>query len=185
MDGVAGELCRIELAGCDEEVVDRLLGLDPEDERRIPELQVEVDEQRALDVLVQERGGEVRRHGRLAAAALRPEHREHPRRTGRGMRPLRGRCRARPGSARSRAPAAQPGDTVDRLRQHEHIGDTRRQCLLEEPARLAVRQQDDRLLGVLAQPRELVAGQRVAGRRMKDDRRRVALEHPRCGSGRR
>src|SRR3954453_22468374 len=43
---ITRELLRIELARCDDQVVDRLVGLDAEHDRGIAELQVEVEEQR-------------------------------------------------------------------------------------------------------------------------------------------
>ena len=78
LGGVAGELLRVELAGSDDEVEDRLLRLDAEHDRRVPELQVEVEQQRALALALRERGGQVRRDDRLARPALRREHRHEP-----------------------------------------------------------------------------------------------------------
>ena len=70
---VARQLLGVELARCDDEVVDRLVGLDPEHDRRIAELQVEVEEQRAPLVVLRKRRREVRRDAGLADPALRRE----------------------------------------------------------------------------------------------------------------
>ena len=63
---VAAELLLVELAGRGDEVVDRLLRLEPEHDRGVAELEVEVEQERALAVVLRERGGEVRRGDRLA-----------------------------------------------------------------------------------------------------------------------
>src|SRR5438093_5706622 len=71
---VARELLRIELAWSDDQVVDRLLGFDAEHDRRVAELQVEVEEQRLAPLELRAGSSEVRRHDRLARPALRREH---------------------------------------------------------------------------------------------------------------
>ena len=71
---VALELARVEGAGRCHEVVERSLGVDPQHDRRVAELQVEVDEQHALIRPRCERRGNVGREHRLAGATLRREH---------------------------------------------------------------------------------------------------------------
>ena len=56
---VAGQLLGVQLARRDDEVVDRLLGLEPEHDRRVAELQVEVEEQRLLLVVPGQSRGQV------------------------------------------------------------------------------------------------------------------------------
>ena len=74
---------RVELVGVERarrlgEVVDGSLGREPEAERDVPELQVEVDE-RDLLASLREADGEVGRGQRLAGAALGPEDADEPR----------------------------------------------------------------------------------------------------------
>ena len=61
---------RVELARRDDQVVDRLVGLDTEHDRGVSELEVKVEEQRLLSAVLRERRGEVRRHDGLAGPAL-------------------------------------------------------------------------------------------------------------------
>src|SRR4029450_6788321 len=75
---VARELLGVELTWSRHEVLDRLLRLDPEHDRRVPELQVEVEEQRLLARVLREADGQVRRRDGLARPALRREDGEHP-----------------------------------------------------------------------------------------------------------
>ena len=79
---VAGELLGVELARGDDEVVDRLLRLEPEHDRGVPELEVEVEQERALLLVLREAGGQVRRGHRLAGPALRREDRDDAAATG-------------------------------------------------------------------------------------------------------
>ena len=72
------ELVPVEHAGGLREVVDGLLGRQPEAQRHVAELEVEVDERHALAAL-REAHGEVRRRQRLAGAALRAEDADEPR----------------------------------------------------------------------------------------------------------
>ena len=62
----------------DDQVVDGLLRLEPEHDRGVAELQVEVEEERPLLLVLGERGGEVRRRHGLARPALRREHGHDP-----------------------------------------------------------------------------------------------------------
>ena len=59
---VAGQLLGVQLARGDDEVVDRLLGLEAEHDRGVPELEVEVEQEGAFLVVLREGGREVRGH---------------------------------------------------------------------------------------------------------------------------
>src|SRR5947209_19204571 len=72
---VPRQFLRVELAGSDDQVVDRLLGLDAEHDRGVAELEVEVEEQRLAPLVLRTGGGEVRRHDGLARPTLRREYR--------------------------------------------------------------------------------------------------------------
>ena len=72
--GDAAIMLGIELSGSRDEVVDRLVRLDPEHDRGVAELEVEVEQERPLAPVLRERGAEVGRGHGLARPALRREH---------------------------------------------------------------------------------------------------------------
>ena len=72
---VTRELLRVELARSDDEVVHGLRRLEAEHDGGVAELEVEVEEQRALPLLLREHRGKARRDDRLAGAPLGREHR--------------------------------------------------------------------------------------------------------------
>ena len=156
---VAGELLRIQLARRGDQVVDRLVGLDPEHDRRVAELQVEVEQQRALAVVLRERGGEVRRHHGLAACRPWGRTRSRSGRRGRGA----------PARAGPRGGLAdREDDVLGQLREQQDVGDVGVERGLEQGGGLARGEQDDRCLRVLADGRELVGGQLRAAGRVED-----------------
>src|SRR3954451_1772122 len=156
---VAGELLHVEFSGCHDEVIDRLLGLDAHHDRRIAELQVEVEQQR-LATLLGERSREVRRGDRLAGAALRREHRDHAagldsrddRRLALGVRGL----------------ADREDHVVHQLREDEHVGDVGRQRFLEQLVRGARSDDDDRAAGLLADGGHFGAREALGPRPVQD-----------------
>src|SRR6185437_1652021 len=74
---VAGQLLGIELARSRDEILNRLLRLEAEHDRRVAELEIQVEEQRLLALVLGERGREVRRGHGLARPALRREDGDH------------------------------------------------------------------------------------------------------------
>jgi hypothetical protein len=132
---VVGELVLVERAAGDREVVHRLLGRQPEGERHVPELQVEVDDEHLLP-REGERRGEVARRERLARAALRAEHADEP-----ALPPL------------ARGPVTRPpGDRLAHreaqlflgLREDRHVRRADLERPPEEPVRRGGREDDDR-----------------------------------------
>ena len=167
---VARELLRVELARCGDQVEDRLLGLDPEHDRRVPELQVEVDQQRLPLLVLRERAGEVGGEHGLARAALRREDGDDP--------PV---VRAGGGG-----PAAGVGRLADRedhvlgqRGQQDDIGDVGPERLVEQERGLAGRDEQHRYPRVLADQRQVVHRQRRGAGRVQD-----AVEVTACERGR-
>ena len=157
---VAGELLGVELARGDHEVVDRLVGLDPEHDRGVPELQVEVDEERPLALVLGEGGGEVRGQDGLARSALRREHGDDapaPGRSGGG---------APAGPARL---ANGEDHVLGHLRKGQDVGDVGLECLLEKLRRGVGSHDDDRRPGVLPDRCQLVERQARAARGVEDN----------------
>ena len=116
---VAGQLLGVELARRGDEVVDRLVRLDPEHDRRVAELEVEVEQQRSLAPVLGERGAEVRRGDGLAGAALRREH---------GHEPAVPALGARQPLAHVAGLADREDDVVGELRQQQDVGDVVRRA---------------------------------------------------------
>ena len=157
---VAGQLLRVELARGDDQVIDRLLGLDAEHDRGVAELQVEVEEERLAPLELRAGGGEVGGGDRLAGPALRREDRHDlavP--AGAGVVMPAGRVRRL---------ADREDDVLDELRQQQDVRDVRIQSLLEQPRRAARREQEDRGTRVLPDCRKLVRGQRRGPGCMED-----------------
>src|SRR5439155_19153185 len=163
---VAGQLLGIELARSGDEILDRLLRLDPEHDRGVPELEVEVEQQGSLARCLGERGGEVRRHDGLARPALGREDGDHAAVAAWAAAPLA----AAAGVARL---ADGKDDVLGQLREQQNVGDVCVECFLEQRGRLARGEEDDRGVRVLADRRDLVDGQRRAAGGM-DDRLEVA-----------
>ena len=150
---VAGELLGVELTRGDHEVVDRLLGLEPEHDRRVAELEVQVEQQRALLLELREAGGEVRRGDGLAGAALGREHGDDPAVT---CLPALGREPA----TGVRGLAEREDDVLGQLRKQQDVGDAVGvEGLVEQRRRLAGGEDDDRRARVLADHRDLVGRQ--------------------------
>ena len=157
---VAGELLGVELTRRDDEVVDRLLGLEAEHDRRIPELQIEVEEQRPLA------------SSNLAKAAARfVEVTVFPvPPLGENTVTMRPRRVDVDGGPQSRPSGLADGedDVLGHLREEQDVGDVRVQRLLEQDRGLARGEQDDRRPRVLADRGDLVDGERRAPRPVED-----------------
>jgi hypothetical protein len=110
---VAGELLRVELARSDDQVVDRLLGLDPEHDRGVAELEVEVEQERLLALVLRSRRRRVRGDARLPRPAFRREDGDDPApATPAGLRL----------PARTSRLADREDDVLGHLREEEHVG---------------------------------------------------------------
>ena len=160
---VTRELLGIELARSDHEVVDRLLGLDAEHDRRVPELEIQVEQQRPLPLVLRERGGEVGRGHGLARASLGREHGDDPPLT--GVSALGGEPAA--GVARL---AEREDDVLGQLRQQQDVGDSFGvERLVEQGRRLARGEDHDRRAGVLADRGDLTGRERGRAGCVHDD----------------
>ena len=135
---VARELLRVELARGDDQVVDRLRRLEPEHDRGVAELEVEIEQERPAALVLRERRREVRGRDGLARAALRREHGDDPAVAGRaalGLEPAAGVTGL----------AEREDDVLGQLRQQQDIGDAFGiECLLEQGRGLARGENDDR-----------------------------------------
>ena len=156
---VARELLRIELARCDDEVVHRLRRLETEHDRRVPELKVEIEEERALLLLLGEHRGEARGDHGLARAALRREHR-HDATSVRCCLQLPSRMRGLPDGE---------DDVVRELRQQQNVGDVHLDRGLEHRSGLrARRNENDGRARVLANGRDIIRREHGVPRCMQD-----------------
>ena len=167
---VAGQLLGVELARSRDQVVDRLLRLDPEHDRGVAELQVEVEKERTLAPVLRERGTEVGcRHG-LAGPALGREHRDQP--------PVPTVASVQPLADVARL-ADREDDVVGQLRQKQDVGDVVLERIFEQRRRAVRGQQDDRRPRVLTQGGDLVHRQRCRASGVQDDLKVAACQRRR------